>query len=179
MAQTVSGLIKGYFEKHPNKDIPHDDVVDYVFKSFPKARDPWRAVRKLYEEGYLVQVGKGVYRRVPGYKGSSSEVPFPAEVKKAIFERDNYRCVVCQNGRHNGYEIHADHITPRSKGGKSIVENGQTLCSEHNMMKKNYGVTDFLRSFSEKMIERAKELNDKRVERLFREILAVVDKYNF
>jgi len=179
MAQTISGLIKSYFEKHPNKDIPHDDVVDHIFKFFPKARDPWRAVRKLYEEGYLIQVSKGVYRRVPGYKGNSLEDPFPQEVKEAIFKKDDYRCVVCGNGKHNGYAIHADHITPRSKGGKSTVENGQTLCSEHNMMKKNYGVTDFLRSFSKKMIKRAQELNDKKVESFFKEILAIIEKYNF
>lgn len=48
MAKTISGLIKDYFDKHSNKDISHDEVVDYIFKSFPKARDPWRAVRKLY-----------------------------------------------------------------------------------------------------------------------------------
>lgn len=179
MKQTISGLIKGYFDKHPNQNIPHDDVVDYVFKYFPKARDPWRGVRKLYEEGYLIKVGKGVYRRIPGYKGDPSDAPFPTSVKKAIFKRDKYRCVVCGNGRHNGYEIHADHITPRSKGGKSIVDNGQTLCSEHNLMKKNYGVTDFLRSFSEKMIRRARKLNDKKVEKFFEEILTVIKKYNF
>lgn len=179
MAKTISGLIKSYFEKHPNKNIPHDDVVDYIFKFFPKARDPWRAVRKLYEEGYLIQVRKGIYRREPGYKGTVSEEPFPSEIKEAIFKRDKYRCVVCGNGRYNGYEIHADHITPRSKGGKSTVENGQTLCSEHNLMKKNYGVTDFLKSFSLKMIERAKELGDRRVEQFFRDVLALIEKYNF
>lgn len=179
MKQTISGLIKNYFDKHPNQDIPHDDVVDYVFKYFPKARDPWRAVRILYEKGYLIKVDKGVYRRTPGYKGDSSEAPFPLKVKEVIFKRDKYRCIICGNGRHNGYEIHADHITPRSKGGESTVNNGQTLCSKHNMMKKNYGVTDFLRSFSEKMIKRARKLKDKKVEKFFKEILAVIDKYDF
>jgi len=179
MVQTISGLIKSYFDKHPNRDIPHDDVVDYIFKSFPKARDPWRAVRKLYEEGYLIQIGKGVYRRVPGYRGNSSEDPFPSEVKEEIFKRDKYRCVFCGNGMHNGHEIHADHVIPRSKGGKSTVANGQTLCSVHNMGKKNYGVTDFLRSFSEKMIKRAQELKDNKVESFFKEILALIEKYNF
>ena len=179
MAKTISGLIKKYFDDHPNQDVPHDDVVDYVFKYFPKARDPWRAVRKLYEEGYLVQVKKGVHRRIPGYQGDSSDAPFPLRVKQAIFKKDEYRCVVCGNGKHNGYAIHADHIRPKSKGGKSIIENGQTLCSEHNIMKKNYGVTDFLRSFSKKMIKRAKDLGDKRVEKFFKEILAVVKKYDF
>jgi 5-methylcytosine-specific restriction endonuclease McrA len=179
MAKTIGGLIKKYFDNHPNQDVPHDDVVDYVFRYFPKARDPWRTIRKLYEEGYLIQVRKGIYRREPGYKGAVLEEGFPRDIKEAIFKRDNYRCVVCGNGRYNGYEIHADHITPRSKGGKSIVENGQTLCSEHNMMKKNYGVTDFLKSFSEKMIKRAQELNDTKVEKFFREILTLIEKYNF
>src|SRR4030042_915749 len=112
MSKTISGLIKEYFDKNPNKDIPHDDVVDYVFKYFPKARDPWRSVRKLYEEGYLIQVKKGIYRRIPGYKGIPSEEPFPAEVKEEIFKRDTHRCVVCGNGKHNEYEVHADHIKP-------------------------------------------------------------------
>lgn len=179
MTKTISGLIKNYFNKHPNKDIPHDDVVDYVFKYFPKARDPWRSVRKLYEEGYLIQVKKGVYRRTPGYKGTSPDSPFPTDIKNAIFERDDYKCVVCSNGRQNGSEIHADHIKPRSKGGISTIENGQTLCSEHNMLKKNYGVSDFLRKFSRKMISRAQELKDKKVEEFFKELLQLIDKYNF
>ena len=179
MAKTISGLIKKYFDKHPNQDVPHDDVVDYVFKYFPKARDPWRAVRILYEKGYLIKVSKGVYRRIPGYKGDSSGAPFSSKIKEAIFKKDKYRCVICGNGRYNGYEIHADHIVPRSKGGKSTVDNGQTLCSKHNMMKKNYGVTDFLRSFSEKMIKRAKKLKDKEVEKFFKEILVVINKYDF
>lgn len=38
MNKTISSLIKDYFDKHPNKDIPHDDVVDCVFKYFPKAK---------------------------------------------------------------------------------------------------------------------------------------------
>ena len=179
MAKTISGLIKKYFDKHPNQDVPHDDVVDYVFKYFPKARDPWRAVRILYEKGYLIKVSKGVYRRIPGYKGDSSGAPFSSKIKEAIFKKDKYRCVICGNGRYNGYEIHADHIVPRSKGGKSTVDNGQTLCSKHNMMKKNHGETDFLRSFSEKMIKRAKKLKDKEVEKFFKEILVVINKYDF
>ena len=50
MAKTISGIIKEYFDNHLNQDVPHDDVVDFVFKYFPKARDPWRAVRKLCKE---------------------------------------------------------------------------------------------------------------------------------
>lgn len=175
--KNISQIIKEFFDKNPNRNITQSEVVDNVFRYVPKARDPWRSVRKLYEEGYLIQVRKGVYKRIPGYKGLSSDEPFPPEIKEAVFRRDNYRCVVCGNGRHNGFEIHADHIQPRSKGGRSTPENGQTLCSEHNMLKKNYGTVDFFRKYSEKMLERAQKLKDKKMEAFFKEVLKVVENH--
>ena len=177
--KTVTEYIIEYFEAHPNQEIEHDKVVDYVFKFIPKARDPWRAIRKLYQEGWLIQVSKGVYKRIPGYKGHNVLAPFSLEVKEAIFKRDNYRCVVCGNGLHNGYEICADHIKPQAKGGQSTLENGQTLCSEHNLMKKRYGTTDFLAKYCKVMIEKAKQFKDEKVLKMFNEILEVLKKYGF
>ena len=58
--KSVNDYIKEYFEAHPNQDIEHGKVVDYVFKFIPKARDPWRAIRMLYQKGWLIQVRKGV-----------------------------------------------------------------------------------------------------------------------
>src|SRR3989344_7317255 len=177
MKKTVTDYIKEFFEKHPNEEIEHGDVVDYVFRFIPKARDPWRAIRKLYQEGWLIQVRKGVYKRIPGYKGHNIVDPFPKEIREEIFKRDNYRCIVCGNGRHNGYEIHADHIKPQAKGGTSTLENGQTLCSEHNLMKKGYGVIEFLGKYCRSMIERAIQYKDAITEKMFREILAVLKRY--
>lgn len=179
MAKTIIQTIRDYFEENPNREITQEEVVTHVFKFFPNARDPWRTTRKLYEEGFLVKVRRGVYKRIPGYQGEASEEPFPYHVKKQIFERDNYRCIVCGNGPHNGYEIHADHIKPRSKGGKNTLENGQTLCSEHNMMKKNYGTTDFLRRYCQKMLSIAQEIGDLKTEELFKDIRAVLDKHGY
>lgn len=175
--KTVTYYIKKFFEEHPNQEIEHGKVVDYVFKFIPKARDPWRAIRKLYQEGWLIQVRKGIYKRIPNYQGHSVLAPFPSEIKEQIFKRDNYRCVVCGNGKHNGYEIHADHVIPQAKGGTSTLENGQTLCSEHNLMKKRYGVIDFLGKYYETMIERAKSYGDKKTEKMFSDILNVLKKY--
>lgn len=177
MPKTVTEYIKEFFEAHPNKEIEHGEVVDYVFKFIPKARDPWRAIRKLYQEGWLIQVRKGVYKRIPGYQGHNILAPFPQEIKEQIFKRDNYRCVVCGNGLHNGYEIHADHIKPQAKGGASTLKNGQTLCSEHNLMKKRYGVIEFLEKYCKTTIQRAKGYKDKKTEKMFTEILEVLKKY--
>lgn len=177
MPKTVTDYIKKYFEAHPSKEIEHGKVVDYVFKFLPKARDPWRAIRKLYQEGWLIQVRKGVYKRIPGYKGHNVLTPFPRDVKEKIFKRDNYRCVICGNGLHNGYEICADHVKPQAKGGQSIFENGQTLCSEHNLMKKRYGEIEFLDKYSKRIIERARQYKDKKTENMFEEILEVLKRY--
>jgi len=174
---TVTNYIKKFFEDHLNEEVEHGRVVDYVFKFIPKARDPWRAIRKLYQEGWLIKVRKGVYKRVPGHKGQHFLTPFSYKVKEAIFKRDNYRCVVCGNGKHNGYEIHADHIRPQSQGGLSTIENGQTLCSEHNLMKKRYGTIDFLKKYCDNMVKRAKKYKDKNTEELFKELLKVIEKY--
>src|SRR3989344_9287762 len=175
--KSVNDYIKEYFEAHLKQDIEHDKVVDYVFKFIPKARDPWRAIRMLYQKGWLIQVKKGVYRRNPNYKGQDVTALFSKEVREQIFKKDNYRCVVCGNGRHNGYEIHADHIKPQAKGGTSSLENGQTLCSEHNLMKKGYGVIEFLGKYCRSMIERAIQYKDAITEKMFREILAVLKRY--
>lgn len=177
MPKSVTDYIKEFFEKYPNEEIEHGRVVDYVFKFIPKARDPWRSIRKLYQEGWLIQVRKGIYKRIPGYQGHNILSPFPSDIKEQIFKRDNYRCVVCGNGKHNGYEIHADHIIPQAKGGTSTLENGQTLCSEHNLMKKRYGVIEFLDKYCKNMTERAKLYGDKKAEKMFNEILNVLKKY--
>ncbi len=184
--KSISNLIKEYFEAHLNQDIEHGPVVDWVEKEYQKIhgknkkpRDTWRAIRKLYQEGWLIQVAKGVYKRIPGYQGPNVLAPFPLEVKEQIFKRDNYRCLVCGNGPHNGYEIHADHIKPQAKGGTSILENGQTLCSEHNLMKKRYDTTNFLAKYCRVMIERANQFKDEKIIKMFEEILEVLRKYGF
>jgi len=178
MEKTVTEYIKEFFEEHPNEEVEHDKVVDYVFKFIPKARDPWRAIRKLYQEGWLIKVRKGVYKRIPGYKGHDVFTPFSKEVKEKIFEKDNHKCVVCGNGTHNGYEICADHIKPQAQGGKSTFENGQTLCSEHNLMKKRYGTTVFLGKYCKRMIKKAQENSDNKVEEMFKKILEILEEYN-
>lgn len=177
MPKTVTDYIKEFFEKHPNEEVNHGKVVDYVFKFIPKARDPWRAIRKLYQEGWLIKVRKGVYKRILGYKGHHVLTPFSKEIKEKMFKRDNYKCVVCDNGLHNGYEIHADHIKPQSQGGKSDLENGQTLCSEHNLMKKRYSTVEFLRKYCNTMIEKSKMYNDDKTLKLFKDLLKVLDKH--
>lgn len=49
----------------------------------------------------------------------------PEAVKRAVFERDKGRCVICQRSGNPWC-----HVVPRSQGGLGIEENIVTLCND-------------------------------------------------
>ena len=53
----------------------------------------------------------------------------PKSVVDEVWRRDNGRCVYCGEQK----DLHLDHIIPLSKGGASIAENLQILCSKCNL----------------------------------------------
>jgi hypothetical protein len=57
----------------------------------------------------------------------------------SVFLRDGFRCTSCGKSplTHPGIELHCDHILPWSKGGKTIMTNLKTLCSQCNLGKGN------------------------------------------
>lgn len=56
-----------------------------------------------------------------------------------IMRRDNFTCVQCgaSPAKNPLVELHIDHIFPWSKGGETIYENLQTLCTKCNLGKSN------------------------------------------
>jgi len=179
---TISYFVMEYFKEHPKEDLKMGPVVDWVTEQYLKThesppRDPWRAIRRLHQEGKLIKVKKGVYRYDPDQVRDVELFDFSPEVKEAIFKRDNYRCVVCGRGRENGVEICADHIRPKDMGGDNSIENGQTLCTEHNLLKKNYSQTEAGKRYFIKIYERAISEKDERMIKFCREIFDIYDKY--
>lgn len=179
--KSISQLIIEYFQAHPNQDLKHGPVVDWVENEYiklggTKPRDTWRAIRKLHEEGQLIKVKKGVYRYDPSYVHETELFDFPPEIKEAIFRRDDYKCVVCGRGREDGVEICADHRKPKRLGGGNTLDNGQTLCTEHNLLKKKYSQTEAGKRFFTKIYESAIAAGDKKMVRFCKEIFDVYDK---
>lgn len=56
-----------------------------------------------------------------------------------ILKRDNFSCVKCGKSpaKDPSIELHVDHIIPWSKGGETVFENLETLCSICNLGKSN------------------------------------------
>ena len=181
--KSISDLIKEYFKNHPNQDLPHGPVVDWVEEQYlklygKKPRDTWRAIRHLHEEGFLIKVRKGIYRYDPKIVKQKELEDFTPEQKEAILERDGYRCVICGRGKKDGVELHVDHIKPKSLGGKSNIENGQTLCAQHNFIKKNLKQTETGKKMFIRLYELTKKEKDEKLKKFCEEILNIYEKYN-
>ena len=61
----------------------------------------------------------------------------PNGTRFRVFLRDGFRCQSCGQSpiTNPGIELHADHILPWSKGGRTIVANLRTLCAACNLGK--------------------------------------------
>lgn len=54
----------------------------------------------------------------------------------AAYEKQGHKCAIC--GEEFEFEqMHADHITPWSKGGKTTPDNCQMLCRDCNLKKEH------------------------------------------
>lgn len=63
----------------------------------------------------------------------------PLGLRYRVLRRDRFRCCICGASPATivGCELHVDHITPFSKGGKTVEENLRTLCGSCNLGKGN------------------------------------------
>ncbi|MDX1958774.1 MAG: HNH endonuclease [Leptospiraceae bacterium] len=176
-------LIKEYFKNNPLRDIAHPEVVDWVVNEWKKRtgevfRDPDRGIRKLAQAGFLIKVAKGIYRYDPDLEHKRELEDFDSGQKEEIFKRDGYKCVICGRGKNDGIELHADHIKPKDLGGKAIIENGQTLCAQHNFMKKNFKQTETGKKMFIRLYELAKKENSEDLIKFCTEILTIFEKNN-
>ena len=60
-----------------------------------------------------------------------------SKLRYQVLKRDHFKCCICgaSPAKNAGVELHIDHIIPWSKGGETVIENLQTLCSRCNIGK--------------------------------------------
>lgn len=56
-----------------------------------------------------------------------------------VMKKGNFKCAACGRSpaKDTNIELHVDHIIPWSKGGETVIDNLQTLCSKCNIGKGN------------------------------------------
>lgn len=183
MAKTIRKLVMEYFVNHPNEELSHAPVVDWVTEQYVQEhgtppRDPWRTIRQLHQEGKLIKVRQGIYKYDPNYEHEVVLFEFSPRDRETIFERDSYRCIVCGRGPRDGVALAADHIKPKDRGGTNTVENGQTLCYEHNLRKRNYSQTEAGKRYFIRMYKVALEHQDKKIIAFCRSVFDAYDKHD-
>ena len=179
-------FVRSYFIQRPLEIISHEKAKADLESAYltimgKRLEDSDRAIRKLYVDGFLEKIAKGQYRYNPETSGKKEFIEFSQAEKNEIFNRDNFRCVVCGLGRENGVELHVDHIKPRSSGGEGVLENGQTLCGRHNYLKKNFTQTETGKKSFIRLLELvesdSEDPNASALEKFLNEVLDVYDKY--
>jgi hypothetical protein len=136
------------------------NVIEWVKAKFPKYRKemkgvPWGPLFKKFGQRtdldsakleklvakYMVdsdvQKKSGIYEYVlDGDERHLDIREFDDNIKREVYEKQNGICKKC--GKHFEIEqMHADHINPWSKGGRTIAENCQMLCADCNRRKSN------------------------------------------
>jgi len=158
------------------------EVVDWVVATYKKRtgnvfRDPDCAIRHLAQSRFLIKITKGVYRYDPEKVKQRELYDFTAAQKKAILERDGYKCVVCGRGLKDGVELHVDHIKPKDRGGEAIIENGQILCGQHNYQKKMLNQTETGKKMFIRLYELAKSEKNEELMRFCSDVLETYEKH--
>ncbi|MGL6022606.1 MAG: HNH endonuclease [Chitinophagaceae bacterium] len=128
----------------------------------------------MTQKGFLIKVSKGIYRYDPAYVHHRELEDFTEAQKQVIFKRDNF----FGRGTQAGIELHADHIKPKELGGKATIENGQTLCAQHNFMKKNLKQTETGKKMFIRLYKLSKNQGDSNLQKFCIEILKVYERNN-
>ena len=181
--KSIGELIMEYFKAYPKQDLKHGPVVDWVEGKYSilygrKPRDTWRNIRKLHEDGFLIKIQKGVYRYEPDAVVQRELAVFTYTQKEQILKRDEYKCVMCGRGEKEGVELHVDHIRPKYLGGRATIENGQTLCAQHNFIKKSLKQTETGKKMFIRLYELAKKEGDEKLRKFCTDVLEIYERHD-
>ena len=103
------------FIKYIYNDTPNDDI------------------NKNHENAITAENQEQLHNTIP--HKTSRDVNLRLRFK--VMQRDIFKCCICgaSPATNPSIELHIDHIVPWAKGGETVIENLQTLCSNCNLGK--------------------------------------------
>lgn len=117
---------KGISETHYNQKFFEMECLDCGHKYLANGCDVW--LRKCPNCGI---------KKATDIQQQKSTRVISAKLRYQVLKRDNFKCCACgaSPAKDPSVELHIDHIIPYSKGGETILDNLQTLCSACNIGK--------------------------------------------
>lgn len=118
------------------KGLPWGDMYN---KYKDKELDPTELENKILKlmEDFDVTNKKGIYQYILSGKEKYLSIrAFSDRDKRSVYETQKGICPICKE-YYDIAKMEADHITPWSEGGKTVVGNCQMLCKECNRRKSN------------------------------------------
>ncbi len=93
------------------------------------------------KEEKSLEVEENKIKNIPKKHKTSRDINL--RLRFVVMKRDNFKCKNCGRSPATDSKIilHIDHIKPYSKGGETVQENLQTLCSKCNIGKSNLSPT--------------------------------------
>lgn len=137
--QSVISWVKATFPTFRKKLMSGLEWGIYYNKYGTDTHDPKAYENRIAEllDDEDVSNQKGIYEYLlDGNEKHLSIRTFSSKMARTAYERQKGICPKCGK-RFEIEEMQADHITPWSKGGKTISENCQMLCADCNRRKSN------------------------------------------
>lgn len=135
--------------RQPSYHDMHEPLSKYSGKPYIRLFGSWRKALEAFVASFENQQDELVEGN-PNNSLTGTSEPIKTNSHKTsraiswrlrflVMRRDNFKC--CIDGKspatHPGTILQVDHIKPWSKGGKTVMENLQTLCEQCNIGKSN------------------------------------------
>jgi 5-methylcytosine-specific restriction endonuclease McrA len=135
MAKSAKQIILEYYQSHLGEWIHNQ-----TFREITGANDIPRTIRDLRQRGWQIKVrGDGYTRLVSSEKGEpkGERDAISERHRFEVLQRDGFSCRACgRSPERDGIVLQVDHILPVDWGGKTELDNLQSLCEECNRGKK-------------------------------------------
>lgn len=126
-----------------NKVKPRLETTAFIYASYtsPKGRNSYsRSNQYSYSQiysTYLYVKKQRELKKTREYQIKMERMRMTDSLRYDVLRRDNFKCQICGISAQDGAVLHIDHIIPVSRGGKTTIDNLQTLCERCNMGKSN------------------------------------------
>ena len=105
------------------------------YKAYERRFGKWSVALKSFVDYYNSQESLEVYQieAKPNTTHKTSR-DINLRMRFKVLSRDNFKCCSCgaSPAKDPSVDLHVDHIIPWAKGGETVIENLQTLCSKCN-----------------------------------------------